>query len=110
MKRLILATLTICATLAVCAPPTSALALDLSGFGAKVEKHASSDGKVRGLCVCKQVGIYYLRAGFLTAVPQPVGSGTLLGISVTCSVPVFYSGGGVSQIGSCSSFEVLGGK
>lgn len=101
MKRLILAAIAIC----VLANP--ALALDLGGFRAKVEKHTSTGVTVRALCICKQAGLYYLKAGFLTSVSGQVGSGTLVGISVGCAVPIFYSDGAVSQLGSCNIFEAL---
>jgi hypothetical protein len=104
MKRFVLS------MIGVLALATSALALDASSWTAKVERFATSDGTIRGLCICKQAGIYYLKAGFLTSGSSSVPSSTMTGVGISCAVPLFYAGGGTAQIGSCYSFEVLGKK
>lgn len=87
---------------------TSALASDASSFTAKVERFTAADGTIRGLCICRQVGIYYLKAGFLTSAPSAVPSSTMTGVGISCAVPLFYAGGSTAQLGTCNSFEVLG--
>jgi hypothetical protein len=102
MKRLFLA------MIALCALSTSALAIDASSFAAKVGKHTSAGGTMRDLCICKQVGTYYMLAGYLSSAPDQIGSGTMVGIGVRCVVPLFYSTDNLAQYGTCTAFEVLG--
>lgn len=104
MKRMLLA------MIGTCVLSTSALALDESSFTAKVEKFTGTTLAIRGLCICKQAGPYYLKAGYLKSEPAALPSSTIKGVGVSCAVPLFYAGGSVSQIGTCNGYEVLGKK
>jgi len=80
----------ILAVLGVCLLASTAFANDRDSFWSRVQRFTGSTyGPIRGLCICKEAGTHFNKAGVLISSPGPAGSFT--GIGVGCAVMLFYS-------------------
>lgn len=76
-----------------CLLAAPAFAIDRDSFQARVERFTGSTyGTIRSLCICKEAGTYFNKAGVLISGPGPAGSYS--GIGVGCAVMLFYSSDG----------------